>query len=92
MLVKETTYSIPAKSCILTGGGTPLTIQEQSFALKECFMSGLGIQDYPAAPSPKKKKNWVKISITALMALIVVGLAGAVASNTLNWLFVHPGH
>ncbi len=55
-------------------------------------MSGLGIQDYPAAQPPKKKKNWIKISLTTLMVLIVVGLAGAVASNTMNWLFVHPGH
>ena len=55
-------------------------------------MSGLGIQDYPSATSPKKKKNWVKLSITAFMVLMVVALAGAVASNTMNWLFVHPGH
>ena len=55
-------------------------------------MSGLGIQDYPATQSPKKKKNWVKISLTAFMVLLVAGLAAGVVSNTINWLFVHPGH
>jgi flagellar basal body-associated protein FliL len=54
-------------------------------------MPGLGIQDYPAAPPPKKK-NWIKIAITAFMVLIVLALAAAVASNTMNWLFVRPGH
>ena len=53
-------------------------------------MPGLGIQDYPAAPSPNKKRNWLKLSLTAFMVLLVVALAGSVASNTMNWLFVHP--
>jgi hypothetical protein len=53
-------------------------------------MSGLGIQNYPEHNAPPKKKNWVKLGLTAFMGLIVFALAASVASNTMNWLFVHP--
>jgi hypothetical protein len=53
-------------------------------------MSGLGIQNYPEHKAPAKKKNWIKLGLTAFMGLIVVALLASVASNTMNWLFVHP--
>ena len=54
-------------------------------------MSGLGIQNYAAAPPPKKK-NWVKLSLTALMVVIVLALTGAVISNAINWLQIGAHH
>ena len=54
-------------------------------------MSGLGIQNYAAAP-PAKKKNWVKLSLTALMVVIVLALTGAVISNAMNWLQIGASH
>jgi hypothetical protein len=53
-------------------------------------MSGLGFQNYPEPTAPAKKKNWIKLGLTAFMGLIVMALAASVASNTVNWLFVHP--
>jgi hypothetical protein len=50
--------------------------------------STLGIS--PEVEAPKKKRNWLKIGLTALMGLIVIALIAMVASSTYSWLFAGP--
>lgn len=53
-------------------------------------MPGLGTQDYPAAPPATEKKDWIKLSATAFMVLMVVALAGSVINTLIKWLNI--GH